>query len=152
MQATAAFDAIRAFGEHEHRDLAGGLAHVHETAELIGTGSYVQARRALREVLVWSARSLEPHITWEEAWLYPQIEQLTGTPWSTRAARFDHAQIAALVAQLRLDEAKATHSVTPATTADLRFHLFALEAVLRSHIDREEQLLLPVLDASDPVP
>ena len=33
-----------------------------------------------------------------------------------------------------------------ATNRDLRCDLFALEALLRAHIEREEKLLLPVLD------
>ena len=58
----------------------------------------------------------------------------------------DHAQITAVLAQLRLDEARAAHTVTPVATADVRRHLVTLEALLQSHVDREEQLLLPVLD------
>jgi iron-sulfur cluster repair protein YtfE (RIC family) len=152
MQATTAFEAIRAFGEHEHRDIASGLALIHEAGGLSEPGADALARRSLREVLAWAARTLEPHMAWEETWLYPQIEFLTGTPWSTRAARVDHAQIAAVLAILRLDEARGAHTVTPVATADLRRHLVTLEALLRSHVDREEQLLLPVLDAGEAQP
>ena len=35
--------------------------------------------------------------------------------------------------------------MTPAGAEEVRCHLFAYEAVLRAHIDREERLLLPVL-------
>ena len=76
MNATDAFEAIRAFGEHEHRDLAHGLDHIHEVGCLFGSGSRLDDIRAMGEVLHWSTDTLAPHITWEEAWLYPQIDAL----------------------------------------------------------------------------
>jgi hemerythrin-like domain-containing protein len=148
MTATQEFEAIRAFGEHEHRELRWGLGRMQEAASAVGVASEIERRRAVKEIMSWSLRTLEPHIAWEESWLYPQIELITGTPWSTRMARFDHAQIAALVARLRLDEAATAHSVTPASSDELRRDLFSLQAVLRAHIDREEALLLPLLDPS----
>lgn len=145
MRATEAFEAILAFGEHEHRDLARGLDRIH----LAGCGVSATARlataRAIHEVLAWSTESLEPHIAWEESWLYPQIDALTGTPWATRAARFDHGQIHAVAARLEHDERAMMQSITPAAADDVRAHLFGFEALLRAHMDREEQLLLPVL-------
>ena len=145
MNATQVFEAIRAFGEHEHRDLARGLDRIHEAGCSVGTGLKVDDVRAIRDVLRWTEATLLPHIGWEESWLYPQIDTLTGTPWATRAARFDHAQIEALAYRLRHDEELAGDGLTHATVNDVRGHLFAYESLLRSHIDREEQLLLPVL-------
>jgi hemerythrin-like domain-containing protein len=145
MHATEVFEAIRAFGEHEHRDLARGLDRIHEAARTVGGGVRHEDTLAIREVLAWSATTLQPHIAWEEAWLYPQIDALTGCAWSTRAARVDHAQIQALALRLRDDESAAIGGLSPATTVEVRGHLFAYEALLRAHIDREEQLLLPVL-------
>ena len=145
MNATEVFEAIRAFGEHEHRDLARGLDLIHDAGCTFGTGSRLDHLRAIGDVLRWSTDSLEPHITWEESWLYPQIDVITGTPWSTRAARFDHGQVRALANRLRNDERAVSEGLTPAAAEEVRCHLFAYEAVLRAHIDREERLLLPVL-------
>ena len=50
------------------------------------------------DVLHWLDGTLGPHIAWEEAWLYPEIDARTGTPWATRAARFDHRQIREMAA------------------------------------------------------
>ena len=148
MCAVQGLDAIRAFGEHEHQEVARGLAHIHEVAQYAGTDSHPGVRRGLHEVTAWAAQVLEPHMAWEESWLYPEIDERTGTTWATRAARFDHAQIEALLGQVRLDEAILARTVTPVTVAEMRCHLIALEAVLRSHIEREQQLLLPVVDSS----
>jgi len=145
MNATEVFEAIRAFGEHEHHDLARGLDHIHDAACGVAVGSRVDDLRAIRDVLRWSATTLEPHMTWEEAWLYPQIDAMTGTPWATRAARFDHGQIKGLANRLQRDAELVGDGLTPGTADDVRCHLFAYEALLRGHIDREERLLLPVL-------
>lgn len=144
MNATEVFDAIRAFGEHEHRDLARGLDRIHTAARRVGSGPKIDDVRALRDVLRWTVVTLQPHIAWEESWLYPQIETITRTPWSTRAARFDHAQLEDLVHRLRRDAELASDGLAPADLQEVRGHLFAYEAMLRSHIDREERLLLPV--------
>ena len=145
MNASAAFEAVRVFGEHEHRELARGMSQIREAADTVGVESHVEVRRAARDVLAWAATTLEPHLAWEERWLYPQVEQVTGTQWSTRAARFDHSQLGALVARLRLHEATAAHLWTTTTTAELRSDLIALEALIRAHVEREESLLFPVL-------
>jgi iron-sulfur cluster repair protein YtfE (RIC family) len=92
-------------------------------------------------VLTWFDQELQPHLIWEETWLYPQIEVATGTPWSTRAARFDHAEVREVVDRLRREKLLSNSDVQ----ADLRCRLFSLEALLRAHIEREERLLLPVL-------
>ena len=147
MTATQGFEAIRAFDEHEHRELRWGLGQLHEAADLVGAGSHVQARLRVHDVVSWLARALEPHIAWEEGWLYPQIERITGTSWAIQIVRFDHGQIAALIAQLRTDATTTSHSLTPETTARLRTDLLRLEALLRAHIDREEQLVLPLLES-----
>jgi hemerythrin-like domain-containing protein len=151
MNASEVFGAIRAFGEHEHRDLARGLDRIHEAGTAIGVGPRVDDVRAIRDVLRWTAETLQPHIAWEESWLYPQIDMLTHTTWSTRLARFDHAQIHGLAHRLRRDQELAGDGLSPAATDEVRSHLFAYEALLRAHIEREEQLLLPVL-ADDAAP
>ena len=151
MNATDVFEAIRAFGEHEHRDLARGLDLIHDAGCAFGGGSRPDHLRAIGDVLRWSTDTLEPHIAWEESWLYPQIDLITGTPWSTRAARFDHVQVRGLANRLRRDVRSVSEGLARAAAEEVRCHLFAYEAVLRSHIDREERLLLPVLvDAAAP--
>ena len=145
MNATEVFEAIRAFGEHEHRDLARGLDRIHAAGCTIGKGLKVDDGRAIRDVLRWSEDTLQPHIDWEESWLYPQIDGLTRTTWATRAARFDHTQISGLAHRLRRDAELAGDGLTPTSVDEARAHLFAYEALLRTHIDREEHLILPVL-------
>ena len=71
MNASEAFEGIRVFGEHEHRELTRGISHIHEAADIVGAASHVDVRQATRDVLAWAATTLEPHLAWEESWLYP---------------------------------------------------------------------------------
>jgi iron-sulfur cluster repair protein YtfE (RIC family) len=138
--------AVWAFAEHEHRDLVRGINRIHDVACEIGRRATPEWSADMLEVLDWLDRSLEPHIAWEESWLYPEIDARTGTPWATRSARFDHRQVRAMAARLRLDhEAFSIHDALD-QEAETRCHLFSLEALLRAHIEREERFLIPLLD------
>lgn len=142
-------EAVRAFTEHEHFDLVRGINHIHEAArsvgQLAGAGSVLQ----VRDVLAWFERDLAPHLGWEETWLYPRIDEIAGTPWATRALRFDHAQLRDVIEGLRTDERDAVHDHTRAVDERLRCRLFALEALVRAHVEREERLLFPLLAEQD---
>ena len=134
-------EAVRAFAQHEHHDLARGIEVIHLTACSVGNEPSIDIARRVAGVLTWFEHELQPHLTWEETWLYPQIEAVTGTAWSTRAARFDHAEVREVVDRLRRDELRPNAEFE----SDLRCRLFSLEALLRAHVEREERLLLPVL-------
>jgi iron-sulfur cluster repair protein YtfE (RIC family) len=138
--------AIWAFAEHEHRDLTRGIDRVHDLACEIGGRSLPELSLEVREVLGWLDRALEPHIAWEEGWLYPEIDARLGTMWATRAARFDHQQVRGMAARLRKDESTMHSGLSGDLQADTRCHLFSLEALLRAHIEREERFLMPLLD------
>jgi hypothetical protein len=75
---------VWAFTEHEHRDLARGINHIHEVACEIGHTSTPDLSVSLLHILRWLDNSLAPHVAWEEAWLYPEIDRRLGTPWPWR--------------------------------------------------------------------
>jgi iron-sulfur cluster repair protein YtfE (RIC family) len=143
---TADARAVWAFAEHEHRDLARGLNRIHDVACETGRRATPQLSADILGVLRWLDSTLEPHIAWEEGWLYPHIERLTGTPWATRPARYDHDQIHDMAARLRADQHRLGNGVLVDDYAEIRCHLFSLEALLRSHIEREERFLIPILN------
>lgn len=128
--------AVWAFTEHEHRDLVRGINRIHDVACEIGHRATPEWSSEVLELLTWIDRSLQPHIAWEEAWLYPEIDERTGTPWATRAARFDHRQVRAMAARLRQDHESLRRHDAPDLEAEVRCHLFSLEALLRAHIER----------------
>ena len=140
---------VWAFTEHEHRDLARGINHIHEVACEIGHSSTPELSVSLLHILRWLDNTLAPHVAWEEAWLYPEIDRRLGTPWATRAAAFDHQQLRVLAARLRVDQHLLSSRVDGDKQTEIRCHLFSLEALLRAHIEREERFLIPLLDDDD---
>jgi hypothetical protein len=143
---TLGTQAVWAFAEHEHRDLVRGINRIHEVACEIGHRSSFELSAHLLGVLQWLDVTLEPHVAWEEVWLYPEVDARIGTAWATRAARFDHQQIRELAGRIRSDQALLSSQRSGDLHADTRCHLFGLEALLRAHIEREERYLIPLLE------
>jgi hemerythrin-like domain-containing protein len=149
--ATGGAQAVWAFAEHEHRDLVRGINRIHDVANEIGRRPMPELSVHLLDVLRWVDDSLEPHIAWEEAWLYPSIDARTGTPWATRAARFDHLQLREMAARLRADQHLESVGRSEDRQTETRCHLFGLEALVRAHIEREERFLIPLLEDGSPI-
>lgn len=145
-QLTTETQPIRRFAQHEHDELIRGLNRIHDVACRIGAEATPDLSIHVLDVLQWLDQTLEPHLAWEDGWLYPELDARVGTPWATRAARFDHAEIRATIDRIRLDRSNLRERIGLPRHDDLRCHLFGLEALLRAHIEREERFLLPVLD------
>jgi hemerythrin-like domain-containing protein len=135
----------RLFAEREHAELIRGLNQIHELARSIGHVATPLVADRMIDVMHWIDRTLEPHLAWEDAWLYPEIDRRTATPWATRAARFDHSQLRSRVERLRFERVGFTADLEGARDA-LQADLFAFEGLVRAHVEREEQFLLPLLD------
>lgn len=140
------FSAERAFADHEHRDLRPGIDRIHDVAGSVGTIAAPDLSIVLLDVLDWFETVVEPHAAWEEGWLYPELDRLAGTPWATRLMRYEHHQIRHVVARLESDRDLLRHEPNHDEAVALLGDLFALEALLRSHVEREERFLLPLLD------
>ena len=138
--------AVWAFAEHEHRDLARGINRIHDVACEVGRWATPELTSHVLEVLHWLDSTLAPHIAWEEAWLYPEIDARIGTPWATRAARFDHRQIREMATHLRADYDLLRGAQPGDGRTETRCHLFSLEALVRAHLEREERFLIPLLE------
>lgn len=136
---------VWAFAEHEHRDLVRGINRIHDVACEIGHRPTLELSVHVLEILDWLDRTFEPHIAWEEGWLYPEIDARTASPWATRAARFDHQQLRGMAARLRTDQHLLSNRAAGDQQSETRCHLFGIEALLRAHIEREERFLIPLL-------
>jgi len=143
-------EAVWAFTEHEHLDLMRGINRIHEVACEIGRRPTPELSVHVLDVLRWLDGALANHIAWEESWLYPEIDTRIGTPWATRAARFDHQQLRAMAARLRADQRALGSRETGDKDVETRCHLFGLEALVRAHIEREERFLIPLLGDDRP--
>jgi hemerythrin-like domain-containing protein len=134
------------FARHEHRELAPGLDRIHEVGCEVGHRSAGEVAVALHRVIGWLEHDLEDHAAWEETWLYPEIDAHAGTPWATRTMRFEHGQIRASARSLAAAGTQLSHELRPAQADELRSRIFGLEALIRSHLEIEDRVLLPFLD------
>jgi iron-sulfur cluster repair protein YtfE (RIC family) len=140
--------AIRDFTEHEHRELTPAVNRIHAIACDAHGAPTTDLSLGVLEVLRWFDSVLQPHMAWEEHWLFPQIEARAGTPWVTRSIRFDHQQLNGLAGQLRRDHALLQARPMRSEVDETRCHLYALEALVHAHVEREERFLLPLLDGT----
>lgn len=132
------------FASHEHHELRHGLDRIHEVGSLSGTTDELSV--AALEVLHWVESVLVPHAHWEDSWLYPEIDQRAGTPWATKLMSFEHQQIRDTASAVAAARTTLRQTRTPAAMIELRAQLFALEAVIRAHMAREERFLIPMLE------
>lgn len=142
---TAGTDVLRSFVRHEHTDLNAGIERVHATACEIASIPADRLSPRIVGIVTWIERTLKPHMTWEETWLLPEVDRRANTPWLARLVRFDHRQILRRGEALGADAIRLAHGPEAEATAQARCDLFALEALLRAHLEREEQFLLPLL-------
>lgn len=139
-------DATVAFSQHEHVDLRPGLDHIHDLALRAAHMPTTELSLAVHDVLGWATRVLAPHVAWEDAWLYPAIDQRAETSWATRAMRFEHHQIRRLVDILRAQRLDLLSHDGVHDHAAVAAALIAVETLLRAHMEREERFLIPLLD------
>lgn len=144
--ATGSRAVIRSFVEHEHQELVAGIDRIHDVACELPTLSVNQMSVRVGDVLRWVQATLKPHMAWEEEWLFPTIDQRAETPWATRLIRFDHRQIAQQAERISSHRRAIEHGPTSEATTEMRSDLFALEALVRANVEREERFLLPLLE------
>ena len=131
--------------EREHQALRAGLS--------ILQGAIEDAHRLTRHELAdrvarttsWLHREVLPHAAWEEAWLYPQADRATGSPWTTRALRFQHAQIRELATALEQASVVAHEHWTPEIVYHLVAAMARLDALLSAHVVQEELSVVPLM-------
>jgi hemerythrin-like domain-containing protein len=135
--------------EHEHRRIRDGLASLQEgiaaAHNLTRSGSVDRAVRTLG----WLRRDVLPHAAWEEAWLFPHLDSIAGTPWATRALRLEHDQIRELATALEAEFAAAEARWTAEEAYRLVVAMTRLEAVVSAHLAQEQWFVRPLLERAD---
>lgn len=133
----------------EHRDLLPHLLSLDTAANDVAGWDRDAAVSALGEIVGFLRGHLVPHAAAEEAVLYPAIEEAMAAPGATATMRADHVEIVARIDRLA-DTAAAVEQRWPdeVLAPDLAHQLVGLSAILQLHFHKEEEVLLPVLDAS----
>jgi iron-sulfur cluster repair protein YtfE (RIC family) len=133
----------------EHRDLLPHIQQLRTVADCVGEIRDLAVETLLDEVLAFLNGHLLPHARAEEAVLYPAVAVAMGAPEATRTMSRDHREVLALVDELTALRARlGTDAITPQMAKDLRRVLYGLFAVVKLHFAKEEEVYLPLLDAT----
>jgi iron-sulfur cluster repair protein YtfE (RIC family) len=143
--------------EREHLALRAGLAMLQGTIEDAARLTRPELAERVARATSWLHREVLPHAAWEEAWLYPHADRVTGSPWTTRALRFQHEQIRELAGALERASVVAHEHWTPEIVYGLVAAMARLDALVSAHLAQEELSVLPLLEddvavARDPHP
>jgi hemerythrin-like domain-containing protein len=135
----------------EHRELLPHIEEIRVVADRVGAVTPDVLRTQIEEVSAFLREHLIPHARAEEAVLYPEVERAMEAPRATASMSRDHAEVAALTAELGEIETRITDQVSPAEETDARRVLYGLYALVKLHFTEEEEIYVPVLeDALDP--
>lgn len=132
--------------DRAHRALEHILVRLETTAEVAGTLGGPELAGMVRTLLDDVDTTLRAHMAWEEQVCYPETDRLAATPWATQLLRLQHDQIRRVLDQLRADDLGRAGPHQRAVT-ELRGQLYALHAILGSHLEQEERALLGLLVA-----
>ncbi|HEX2627037.1 MAG TPA: hemerythrin domain-containing protein [Candidatus Limnocylindrales bacterium] len=132
--------------EREHLMLRAGIAMLQGTIDDASRLTRPELAERVARTTAWLHREVLPHAAWEEACLYPQADRVTGSPWTTRALRFQHEQIRELAGALERASVVAHEHWTPEITYALVAAMARLDALLSAHLAQEELSVLPLLD------
>jgi iron-sulfur cluster repair protein YtfE (RIC family) len=131
----------------EHADLQRGVADLARAAAQVSDWSVPDAPDQLRHVRGFLYSRLLPHAEAEEAVLYPLMDKVMGARGATATMVADHREIhRRMDAVAALADAVGQGPPRESEVEALREHLYGLWAIVRLHLEKEEQLLFPLLD------
>ena len=136
----------------EHRDLLPHVRELDSAADEVEGWDRAEAARRLGAMVGFLREHLVPHASAEEQILYPAVEQAMGAPGAMATMVADHVEIVRRIERLAQLVDGLTAGVGGAwpdagRTRDIRHELIGLAAILLLHFAKEEDVLLPVLDA-----
>jgi iron-sulfur cluster repair protein YtfE (RIC family) len=133
----------------EHMEL---YPHV-ESLRLAGDAVYESlttlAHARIEEAYHFLTHQLIPHAQAEDKVLYPMVQKAMGADQATATMSRDHVEVVRLTQELgTLRVHKSQLSVTFDQAMALRRVLYGLYALVKLHFAKEEEIYLPLLDAS----
>ncbi|HYK95089.1 MAG TPA: hemerythrin domain-containing protein [Candidatus Dormibacteraeota bacterium] len=131
--------------ERDHHALRMGLSNLEGTIEEAYRLSRGELADRTARATAWAHREFAPHAAWEEAWLYGRLDQATGSPWATRALRYQHEQIRELATALEIASVAAREHWTGDIVHQVVAAMTRLHAVLAAHLAQEELFVVPLL-------
>jgi len=129
----------------EHFAIRAHLTDLRELATVFPELDQRAARERAGAVLDFLNNELLPHAAAEEASIYPAIDRLVGAG-ATQTMTLDHQAIASIIAQFGV---AANGDVEPGARVEVQRLLFVLEALLTTHLWKEDTAYVPLLARLD---
>lgn len=133
----------------EHRELLPHLRTLDTAVDGLDRWTREEAVASLSDIVQFLRSHLVPHADAEERVLYPAVEKAMAAPGATATMKADHAAIVVRIDRLATTvEAVRQRWPDVSLARDLARQLIGLGAILQLHFSKEEDVLLPVLDAN----
>ena len=130
-----------------HRELRSDLERLRQWADEIGVVHIETVRHRLDAANEILMTRLLPHALAEDEILYPAVRKLVGAQ-ATLMLQRDHGEMLKLTAELNsLRRAASADEVGPRFAVEARRILYGLYMLAVLHFAKEDEIVLPVLDA-----
>lgn len=129
----------------EHAEIKAHLVHVAAWTGALAKQKPEEQRATMKKIVGFFEEHIKPHAGWEEKVLYPAVDRraCTGKHPFTATMRYEHTVVGRMIDELsRMAAAPAPDAVAFARRTD------NLLGVLEAHFGEEEEVLLPILDAT----
>ncbi len=133
----------------EHAELWPHIESLRSAADAVGSDAPEVVRTKAEKALEFLRHHLIPHAEAEDAALYPVVQKAMGAPGATATMSRDHVEVGKLTEELAIALTGVTPGPISAESArELRRTLYGLYALVRVHFAKEEEIYLPLLDAT----
>lgn len=132
----------------EHAGLQPHIEDLRVAADEVGAVPLDELQRLVAESFGFLVHHLIPHATAEDKVLYPAVERLMGVAGATATMSRDHVEVDRLTHELGDLQARlASRGLSDFLARDLRRVLYGLHALVGLHFAKEEEILVPLLEA-----
>lgn len=133
----------------EHASLLSHLAEMRATADAAASMGAAELGDRLDWLFEFAASHLSAHAAAEDLVLYPAVERVLGAPLSAAQIGRDHLEVRQLLeSMVRLRSAVATEAEGGTEArGEVQAVLYRLHELVERHINRADQLYLPLLQA-----
>jgi hemerythrin-like domain-containing protein len=134
----------------EHKELLPEVELLRKAGDAAAEGAVKdELRRLAGDAYEFLAHHLIPHAQAEDQALYPVVQRVMGAAQATATMSRDHQEVGELTAQLNtLLPALGQGALSADQANDLRRVLYGLYSLVKVHFAKEEEIYLPLLDAS----
>lgn len=142
--------AVMSTIHEEHRAMLPHVKAMRTTSELIGHTPHSVVVARCHEAVQFLRHRLIPHARAEEQFLYPVIDRLESARLGSALMRWDHAEIERLTEELHSawEKMMSNRLLTDEVERHVRETLLALHSVLVVHFQKEDDVIVPLLEAS----